>query len=43
MSARISWISLTPVKARALNNVDEIELLEGGLRGDRLFYLIYPL
>ncbi len=40
MSARISWITLTPVKALALNHVDEIELLEGGLRGDRRFYLI---
>jgi hypothetical protein len=40
MSARISWISLTPVKALALNHVDEIELLEGGLRGDRRFYLV---
>jgi 16S rRNA (guanine527-N7)-methyltransferase len=40
VSARISWISLTPVKALALNHVDEIELLEGGLRGDRRFYLI---
>jgi MOSC domain-containing protein len=40
VSARISWISLTPVKALALNLVDEIELLEGGLRGDRRFYLV---
>jgi uncharacterized protein len=40
VSARISWISLTPVKALALNHVDEIELLEGGLRGDRRFYLV---
>ena len=40
MSGRISWISLTPVKALALNHVDEIELLEGGLRGDRRFYLV---
>ena len=40
MSARISWISLTPVKALALNHVDEIELREGGLRGDRRFYLV---
>jgi uncharacterized protein YcbX len=39
-SGRISWISLTPVKALALNHVDEIELLEGGLRGDRRFYLV---
>jgi uncharacterized protein YcbX len=40
VSGRISWISLTPVKALALNHVDEIELLEGGLRGDRRFYLV---
>jgi len=40
VSARISWISLTPVKALALNHVDEVELLEGGLRGDRRFYLV---
>jgi uncharacterized protein YcbX len=37
---RISWISLTPVKALGLNHVDEIELLETGLRGDRRFYLV---
>jgi hypothetical protein len=40
VSARITWISLTPVKALALNHVDEIELLESGLRGDRRFYLV---
>ena len=40
VGARISWIRLTPVKALALNQVDEIELLEGGLRGDRRFYLV---
>ena len=36
----ISWISLTPVKALALNHVDEVDLLEGGLRGDRRFFLV---
>jgi uncharacterized protein YcbX len=40
MSARVSWIRLTPVKALALNQVEEIELLESGLRGDRRFYLV---
>jgi uncharacterized protein YcbX len=40
VSARISWIRLTPVKALALNQVEEVELLEGGLRGDRRFYLV---
>jgi uncharacterized protein len=40
VTARISWISLTPVKALALNHVDQIELLQGGLRGDRRFYLV---
>lgn len=40
MTARVSWISFTPVKALALDHVDEIELLESGLRGDRRFYLV---
>jgi uncharacterized protein YcbX len=40
MTARISWISLTPVKALALEHVDEVELREDGLRGDRRFYLV---
>jgi uncharacterized protein len=40
MSARVSWISLTPVKALALEHVDEVELLEDGLLGDRRFYLV---
>jgi len=40
MTARVTWISLTPVKATALQHVDEIELLESGLRGDRRFYLV---
>jgi uncharacterized protein YcbX len=40
MSARVAWISLTPVKATMLHHVDEIDLLETGPRGDRRFYLI---
>ncbi len=40
MTARVSWISLTPVKALALELVEEIELLESGLSGDRVFFLI---
>ena len=40
MTARVSWISLTPVKATALHLVDEAELLESGVRGDRHFYFV---
>lgn len=40
MNARVSWISLTPVKATMLHHVDEVELLESGPRGDRRFYLV---
>ena len=40
MTARVSWISLTPVKALALDLVEETEVLESGLSGDRLFFLI---
>ena len=40
MTARVSWISLTPVKATMLHLVDEAELLESGVRGDRRFYFI---
>ena len=40
MSARISWISRTPVKALALQQLDEVELGEGGVAGDRRFYLV---
>jgi uncharacterized protein YcbX len=38
--ARVSWISFSPVKALALEHVDEIDLLEAGLQGDRRFFLI---
>ena len=40
MTARVSWISLTPVKALALHQVDEVDVLETGLRGDRRFFLV---
>ena len=40
MTGRVAWISLAPVKATAVHLVDEIELLENGLEGDRRFYLV---
>ena len=40
MTAVVSWISFAPVKALALEHVDEIDLLESGPRGDRRFYLV---
>jgi hypothetical protein len=40
VTARVSWISLTPVKALALWQVDAAELDETGIRGDRLFFLV---
>jgi hypothetical protein len=40
MSARVAWISFTPVKATKLHLVDEVELHEAGVHGDRRFYLV---
>jgi uncharacterized protein YcbX len=40
MSARVAWISLAPVKGLALMQVDECELTEAGVAGDRLFFLV---
>jgi uncharacterized protein YcbX len=40
VSASVAWISLTPVKATRLHLVDEAELLEAGIKGDRRFYLV---
>jgi uncharacterized protein YcbX len=37
---RIAWISLAPVKATKLHQLDEVELLESGPKGDRRFYLV---
>lgn len=40
MTARVAWLSFTPVKATRLHLVDEVEVVETGLRGDRRFYLV---
>lgn len=40
MTGRIAWISRTPVKALALQQLDEVELGEGGIAGDRRFYFV---
>jgi len=40
VTARIAWISLTPVKSTKLHLVDEADLLESGVRGDRRFYFV---
>jgi uncharacterized protein YcbX len=40
VTARVAWISYTPVKATMLHLVDEADLLESGVRGDRRFYLV---
>jgi uncharacterized protein YcbX len=40
VTGRVAWLSLTPVKATRLQLVDEVEVLETGLRGDRRFYLV---
>jgi len=40
VGAHVSWISVTPVKALAVEQLTEVDLLEGGLRNDRRFYLV---
>ena len=40
MTARVSWISLTPVKATMLHLVDEADLRESGVLGDRRFFFV---
>jgi uncharacterized protein len=40
VSGRVVWISRTPVKAFALQHLDETRLGEGGVDGDRRFYLV---
>ena len=40
MGATVSWISTTPIKALALAQLTEVELLERGPRGDRCFFLV---
>jgi MOSC domain-containing protein len=40
VTARVAWIAFTPVKATKLHLVDEADVVETGVRGDRRFYLI---
>lgn len=40
MTARVAWISRTPVKALELEQLGEVNLGEGGVEGDRRFYLV---
>ena len=40
MSARVAWISVSPVKGLALRQLDECELTEAGVAGDRAFFLV---
>ena len=40
MSLRVAWICISPVKGLALRQLEECELTEAGLAGDRLFFLV---
>jgi uncharacterized protein YcbX len=40
VSARVAWICLSPVKGLALRPLDECELTEAGVTGDRQFFLV---
>jgi len=40
VSGHVAWISLSPVKGLALGRLEECELTEGGLAGDRRFFLV---
>ena len=40
MSLRIAWISRCPVKGLAVRQLDECELTEAGITGDREFFLV---
>jgi uncharacterized protein YcbX len=40
VSARVAWICLSPVKGLALRQLDECELTEAGVTGDRQFFLV---
>jgi uncharacterized protein len=40
VSSRVTWISMCPVKGLALRQLDECELTEAGVAGDRLFFLV---
>ena len=38
--ATVAWISVSPVKGLALRQLDECELTEAGVAGDRAFFLV---
>lgn len=38
----VTWISFTPVKGLRLRQLDEVELTERGIPGDRAFFLVGP-
>jgi len=40
VSARVAWISRCPVKGLAIAQLDECELTEAGVAGDREFFLV---
>jgi MOSC domain-containing protein len=40
VSARVAWISISPVKGLALRQLDSCELTEAGVAGDRGFFLV---
>jgi uncharacterized protein YcbX len=40
VSARVAWISFTPVKGLALRQLEQCELTESGVAGDREFFLV---
>ena len=39
-SGRVAWISISPVKGLALRQLEECELTEAGVAGDRGFFLV---
>jgi hypothetical protein len=40
MSARVAWISVSPIKGLALQQLEQCELTEAGVAGDRVFFLV---
>lgn len=42
MPPRVAWIAFTPVKGLRLRQREQVELTEGGIPGDRAFFLVDP-
>lgn len=40
MEASVAWVAVAPIKGMALALVDDVQLTEAGVAGDRRFYLI---